>query len=162
MKRFAGLAVNALIALGLVLFGNRMTPSPGTSSGNGNPAILLLIPLGILFLGLVYQWVLVWKDVKMSRTRLSLLILALAGYITAGYVYQLHRLEGYREVLAEAFKLKWGTVDWEHIEDITTGGLLSIHLNNQFFNWNTYFMMVAFSLLLGFLYKWIQGSWNGR
>ena len=52
-----------------------MTPKLGMSSGNGNPAILLFIPLSILFLVLVNQWIRVFKDVKMSLTSLSLLIL---------------------------------------------------------------------------------------
>lgn len=33
-------------------------------------------------------------------------------------------------------------------------------MNNQFFNVNTYFMMMAFSLLLCFLYKLIEGLIN--
>lgn len=86
----------------------------------------------------------------------SLLIIALAGYIIAGYAYQLHRLDIYREIQAAAFESRYGEADWAHIESITDG-ILSIHMNNQFFNWNTYFMMIAFSLLLCFLYKLIQG-----
>lgn len=97
----------------------------------------------------------------MSLSKLSMLILALAGYIIAGYVFQLHRLEIYRDIQADAFELRYGEVDWNHIESITTG-ILSIHMNNQFFNWNTYFMMIAFSLLLCFIYKWIQGLANRR
>ncbi|MGW8826190.1 hypothetical protein ACWGNU_29155 [Paenibacillus lautus] len=162
MRRFAALIIIALALLGMVLFGNMMTPRPGSSSGNGNPAILLLIPLSILFLMLVYQWIRIFKDLKMPLSWLSLVILALAGYITAGYAYQLHRLEIYREILAEAFQLRWGQTDWDHIESITSGGLLSIHMNNQFFNWNTYFMMIAFSLLLCFMYKLIQHIMNRR
>lgn len=119
-------------------------------------------PLSILFLMLVYQWIRMFNDLKMPFSWLSLVILALAGYILAGYAYQLHRLEIYREILAEAFQLRWGQTDWDQIESITSGGLLSIHMNNQFFNWNTYFMMIAFSLLLCFLYKLIQHIMNRR
>jgi hypothetical protein len=161
IKQVIGLLINALVCLILVLFGNAMTPIPGGSSGNGNPAILLLIPLSILFLVLVYQWIRVWKGVKVSLSRLSLLILALTGYIITGYIYQLHRLEIYRTIQAEAFESRYGEVDWVHIESITTG-ILSIHMNNQFFNVNTYFMLVAFSLLLCFGYKLIEGLMNRR
>ncbi|MGG4345841.1 hypothetical protein [Paenibacillus lautus] len=161
IKHLTGLFINALVCLILVLLGNAMTPKPGTSSGNGNPVILLLIPLSILFLVLVLQWIRMFKDLNMSLSKLSILILALAGYIIAGYVFQLHRLEIYRDIQADAFKLRYGEVDWNHIESITTG-ILSIHMNNQFFNWNTYFMMIAFSLLLCFIYKWIQGLANRR
>lgn len=156
MKRYAGLFINALVCLILVLLGNAMTPRPGVSSGNGNPAILLLIPLGILFSVLVYQWIRILKNVKMAPSVSSLLIIALAGYIIAGYAYQLHRLDIYREIQAATFESRYGEADWAHIESITDG-ILSIHMNNQFFNWNTYFMMIAFSLLLCFLYKLIQG-----
>jgi hypothetical protein len=161
IKHLTGLFINALVCLILVLLGNAMTPKLGTSSGNGNPVILLLIPLSILFLVLVLQWIRMFKDLKMSLSKLSMLILALAGYIIAGYVFQLHRLEIYRDIQADAFELRYGEVDWNHIESITTG-ILSIHMNNQFFNWNTYFMMIAFSLLLCFIYKWIQGLANRR
>ncbi|MGG3506564.1 hypothetical protein ABES58_13910 [Paenibacillus lautus] len=161
IKHLTGLFINVLVCLILVLLGNAMTPKPGTSSGNGNPVILLLIPLSILFLVLVLQWIRMFKDLKMSLSKLSMLILALAGYIIAGYVFQLHRLEIYRDIQADAFELRYGEVDWNHIESITTG-ILSIHMNNQFFNWNTYFMMIAFSLLLCFIYKWIQGLANRR
>lgn len=159
IRRFIGLLVNMLVSLVLVLFGHAMTPRLGTSSGNGNPAILLFIPLSILFLLLVYQWIRVFQDVKISKGRLSLLVTTLVGYIIAGYVYQLHRLEIYREIQADAFEKKYGYMDWTHIESITSG-ILSIHMNNQFFNWNTYFMMLAFSLLLCFLYRLIQGLMN--
>lgn len=161
IRRFIGLLVNMLVSLVLVLFGHAMTPRLGTSSGNGNPAILLFIPLIILFLLLVYQWIRLFHDVKISIGRLSLLVTALVGYIIAGYVYQLHRLEIYREIQADAFELKNGYIDWPYIESITSG-ILSIHMNNQFFNWNTYFMMLAFSLLLCFLYKLIQGLMNRK
>lgn len=161
IKHLTGLFINALVCLILVLLGNVMTPKPGTSSGNGNPVILLLIPLSILFLVLVLQWIRMFKDLKMSLSKLSMLILALAGYIIAGYVFQLYRLEIYRDIQADAFELRYGEVDWNHIKSITTG-ILSIHMNNQFFNWNTYFMMIAFSLLLCFIYKWIQGLANRR
>ena len=159
MKRFTWSLISALICLLVVLFGNAMTPKLGMSSGNGNPAILLFIPLSILFLVLVNQWIRVFKDVKMSLTSLSLLIFTLAGYIIAGYIYQLRRLEIYRQIQAEAFESEYGKVDWTHIESITSG-ILSIHMNNQFFNVNTYFMMMAFSLLLCFLYKLIEGLIN--
>ncbi|WP_339294470.1 hypothetical protein MKY82_23385 [Paenibacillus sp. FSL W7-1279] len=159
IKRFTWLFISALLCLLVVLFGNAMTPKLGTSSGNGNPAILLFIPLSILFLVLVNQWIRVFKDVKMSLISLSLLIFTLAGYIIAGYVYQLRRLEVYRQIQAEAFESEYGKVDWTHIESITSG-ILSIHMNNQFFNVNTYFMMMAFSLLLCFLYKLIKGFIN--
>lgn len=156
MKRYAGLLINALACLILVMLGNAMTPGPGVSSGNGNPAILLLIPLSILFLVLVNQWIQLLKKVKMGPSVSSFLIIALAGYIIAGYAYQLYRLDIYRKIQADAFKARYGEVDWAHIESITTG-ILSIHMNNQFFNWNTYFMMIAFSLMLCFVYKLIQG-----
>ncbi|MGC6587723.1 hypothetical protein ACPV3A_22590 [Paenibacillus sp. Dod16] len=159
IKRFIWLFISALLCLLVVLFGNAMTPKLGTSSGNGNPAILLFIPLSILFLVLVIQWIRVFKDVKMSLISLSLLIFTLAGYIIVGYVYQLRRLEVYRQIQAEAFESEYGKVDWTHIESITSG-ILSIHMNNQFFNVNTYFMMMAFSLLLCFLYKLIEGLIN--
>ncbi|KOP67481.1 hypothetical protein AMS62_21220 [Bacillus sp. FJAT-18019] len=161
IKRFTGLLVNMLVSLILVLFGHAMTPRPGTSSGNGNPVILLFIPLIILILLMVYQWIRVFQDAKISVGRLSLFVTVLVGYIIAGYVYQLHRLEIYREIQAEAFESKYGYVDWPHIESITSG-ILSIQMNNQFFNWNTYFMMLAFSLLLCFLYRLIQGLLNSK
>jgi len=161
IRRFTGLFVNMLISLALVLFGHAMTPRLGTSSGNGNPAILLFIPLFILFLLLVYQWIRVFQHTEISLKRLSLFVTALVGYIIAGYVYQLHRLEIYREIQADAFELKNGYIDWHYIESITSG-ILSIHMNNQFFNWNTYFMMLAFSLLLCFLYRLIQGLMNRK
>ncbi|WP_339218602.1 hypothetical protein [Paenibacillus sp. FSL W7-1332] len=53
MKRFTWLFISALLCLLVVLFWNAMTPKLGTGSGNGNPAILLFIPLSILFLVLV-------------------------------------------------------------------------------------------------------------
>ncbi|GAB6926206.1 hypothetical protein JCM10914A_01890 [Paenibacillus sp. JCM 10914] len=154
------LIINAMVIALLVLFGNAMTPEPGQSSGNGNPAILLLIPLCILFVVMVFQWIRIFKAMTLSLKLLPQMVLALAGYIIAGYVYQLHKLDIYREIQAEAIELRWGEVDWHYIESITSG-ILSIHMNNQFFNLNTYFMMVAFSLLLCFLYRWIHGVRNG-
>lgn len=154
MKNKILLIINLVILSLLFLFGNSLTTIPGRSSGNGNPAIMLLIPLSILFIILILQWIYLFKDKKISLKNLLTGLIVIVVHFLVGINYQLVRHRKYRNFLAEVYEDNYGFKDWEYINSITTG--FSIHINNQFFNWNTFFLLVSLSIFIWLLFCLIK------
>lgn len=127
------------------------TVTPGVISGNGNIAILFMMPIPMLFIVAVYCW---YRIIRKATFRSSLYVggfFVLVIGITAGMLYQRQAFYRYREYLFDVHKEKYGVEDWGYILDITSGGIYSPHVNNQFFNFNTYLIYIACSLALSIL-----------
>lgn len=126
-----------------------MNPAPGQTSGNGNPAIVLLGVILIMFCCLVYLWNRILNDYPIKPLVLSIGVSITLIHIVISILYQRNAFLEYREVLAETYKKDFGFVDWQYIESITS--FLSIHVNRQYFNLNTYFMFLSASILLSLI-----------
>lgn len=146
MKNKIFLLLNLIVILFIFLFGNSMTTTPGHSSGNGNPAILLLFPLLILFIILIVQWKTLFRKWVVSQTKKITVLVIIFSHFIVGVYYQSVSHGKYREFLAEVYQDQFGSIDWEYINSITSG--FSIHINNQFFNLNTYFLFVNLSIFI--------------
>ncbi|VDG98585.1 Uncharacterised protein [Lysinibacillus sphaericus] len=144
------LFVVSLLLLGVFLLGNQMTPNPGTSSGNGNPALLIVFMLIPVFIFMVFLWVRIFHVHSLGNTAIIISILAILVQLSAAFIYQRHAFVEYRQVIEDALLKNYGVEDAEYVQSITTG--LSIHVNNQYFNLNTYFMFVTFSILIAIVY----------
>lgn len=146
MKTKVFLLLNLLCMSVLFKLIHAITTTPGQSSGNGNPAILFMLPIVLLFIVLLFQWFSVVDRWVTSLKRLGIVILVgVVHWIVALYYQRLSFLK-YREVIVEAYVARFGEVDMNYIESITTG--LSIHVNNQYFNVNTFFMLVSLSFVI--------------
>ncbi|MGX2959602.1 hypothetical protein JNUCC23_10095 [Peribacillus sp. JNUCC 23] len=144
------LFVVSILALGVFLLVNQMTPIPGASSGNGNPALLIawiLIPLLIL---MVLLWVRIFHVHSISNTVFIISIFGILVHLTVAFFYQKNELNEYRQVIKDALIKRNGVADTEYIQSITSG--LSFQVNNQYFNINTYFMFVTFSIFVAIVY----------
>ncbi len=159
-KRLLMIIINLAVTFLLFMSGHSMTTKPGTSSGNGNPAILLFVPLAILFVVLVLQWVALFKNTKLSRVQIVILWLIIAGNFTIGISYQMISYRKYRFFLSRVHEEKFGVTDWPYIKSITSG--LSIHINNQYFNVNTYLLFVSLSLSIWGLYRMVKSAVKRR
>ncbi|MEC5424788.1 hypothetical protein QGM71_14980 [Virgibacillus sp. C22-A2] len=126
-----------------------MNPAPGQTSGNGNPAILLLGVILIMFCCLVYLWNKILNDYTIKPLVLSIGVSITLIHIVISILYQRNAFLNYRDVLTETYKKDFGFVDWQYIESITS--FLSIHVNKQYFNLNTYFMFLSASILLSLI-----------
>lgn len=138
----------------LFMLGNMMTTTPGRSSGNGNPALLLFIPLSVLFVVLVIQWILFLKDKRISLKTIFVCMMFIAGHFIGGMYYQFVSFKHYRDLLAQVYMERFGFIDWQYIHAITTG--ITIHVNNQYFNLNTYVLFISFSLFVCLLFLTIR------
>lgn len=139
-----------LLTLILFLIINKMTVSPGTTSGNGNPALLiafLLIPL--LFL-MIILWIRIFKIHFIAMKFLMVGMCVIIIHWVIALTYQMKEFENYREVIKNALIEKDGIVSSTYLHDITSG--FSIHVNNQYFNWNTFFMFLTFSIFAASCY----------
>jgi hypothetical protein len=88
-----------------------MNPSPGQSSGNGNPAIILMFILVPLFCYLVILWIKLFKKVNLNPTLLLLSIVVIATHWMVGYFYQRGSLIKYKNILQEAYHEHHGFVE---------------------------------------------------
>ncbi|MFC6039664.1 hypothetical protein ACFPYN_09560 [Paenisporosarcina macmurdoensis] len=144
------LFVVSILALGVFLLVNQMTPNPGTSSGNGNPALLIAWILIPLLIFMVILWVRIFRVHSISTTIFIISIFGILVHLTVAFFYQKNALNEYRQVIQDALIKKYSVADEEYIQRITSG--LSFHVNNQFFNIYTYFMFLTFSIFVAIIY----------
>lgn len=147
------LFIISLIVLVLFYVINRMTASPGTTSGNGNPALIVVAILLPLFILMVLLWGRILRVHSIGQRLVVVgLILTFIHLVTA-FIYQRISLAKYRDIIKDALIEKYGEADKQYLQDITTG--LTIHVNNQYFNFNTFLMFISFSLFIALaFYLW--------
>lgn len=146
--------VLTIISFGLFQVINRMTVSPTTSSDNGNPALLIAFILVPIFAWIFLLWLRILRvhAVQMKTTVIGLVVTSI--HLITSSLYQRHALHHYREFIKSEILKKEGSVDAHYVDSITS--FLSIHVNNQYFNINTFFMFLSCSLLLALAYY----SWD--
>lgn len=143
----------------LFWLGNLMNPKPGSSSGNGNPAILIMWILVPLFCYIVYLWFRIFRSYAIKKMIMGVGSVLIFVHLIVGFFYQRSAFLKYRDIIAEAYKANFGFVDWEYINQITT--FSSIHVNNQYFNPNTYLMFLTASILVALFIAYIsQKKWR--
>lgn len=129
---------------------NQMTAVPGSSSGNGNPALLLVILVIPLFFVMVWLWQRLIRQYGLRRRAIMIGLFLTFIHILAGIIYQRSALTNYRKVIEAALIERYGYADQQYLLDITSG--LTIHVNNQYFNVNTFFMLISFSIFIAFIW----------
>lgn len=145
--KYKGLYVTLIITFLVFMLGNAMTATPGRVSGNGNPALLLFLPLFVLFPLLIFQWFKVFRNKPIRPGTTIVLTMLIICHHVIGIYMQIKSFQSYRLLLANVYEAEYGEIDWSYIDSITSG--ISIHVNNQYFNSNTYLMLVSLSLLIG-------------
>ncbi|MDO3411242.1 hypothetical protein QWJ34_15865 [Saccharibacillus sp. CPCC 101409] len=143
----AAIIVNLLLIALIFGLGHAGSVEPGDPSGNGNPALLLTIPLLILGFTLIFQ--IAWlTPFRRLRSRLLLVVLfGLLAHQAAGFEIQAMRYRQLRTRIAEALQDRTGELDAHQLESVASGGLLSIHLNSHFFHTNTYLLFVGWAAI---------------
>jgi len=129
-----------------------MTPAPGSISGNGNPAILFVFLMVGLFIFIVVLWLRVLRAHRVNERFVVICATVASVYIIIGFIYQRIALKQYKQVIYESILKADGQVDLHYFESITSG--LSIHINNQNFNGNTFFIVMCLALLLALFFYW--------
>ena len=131
-----------------------MTVRPGTIFRERESRYLLMFPLVPLFIVIVMLWVQVFRAHSIQfRFVITGMFVAIL-HLTAGFFYQKQELDTYRDVLKNAYIEKYGSFDAEYIRNITTG--ITIHVNNQYFNGNTFFMFLTSSIFVASLFYLLQ------
>lgn len=147
------LVVIGLLGL-LFSFCHSMTPAPGSISGNGNPALIFILPIVILLTVLIALWRKIFRVHQVSERFIKISATLAVVYIIAGFMYYRIALNDYKQVIYDAILKAEGQVDLEYVELITSG--LSIHVNNQHFNLNTFLMCMCAVLLMALYSYWIE------
>ncbi|WP_316568750.1 hypothetical protein [Neobacillus sp. YIM B06451] len=139
---------------------NLTNPEPGQTSGNGNPAILLLGVILIMFCCLVYLWIKILNEKTIKPEALSFGVSVTFIQLVISILYQRGAFLKYKNHLAEMHKEDFGFIDWQYIESITS--FMSIHVNKQYFNLNTYLMFISASILLSLLIVYFRKKARNR
>lgn len=133
------LLITSVVVLLLFYVININTVSPITVSGNGNPFIIVAAPL--LPLLIVLLWGRIFRVHSISQRFSIVGIILTFVHLIIAFIYHRISLANYRDIIKDAHIEKYGKVDSQYIQDITTG--ITIHVNNQYFNVNTFFMFIS-------------------
>ena len=144
------LFIVCILALGVFMVINQLTPNPGASSGNGNPGFFISWILLPLFYFMVILWVRIFRVHSINIYGYIICMFGIIVHLVTAFFYQKNQLSEYRQVIKSALIKRNGVADEEYVNAITEG--LSIHVNNQYFNFNTYFMFLTFSIFVAIVY----------
>lgn len=140
---------------------NLMTIRPGVISGNGNIAILFMMPLPIFFIALIVLWSGLLKRMKFRRRILGGCISLILFVVTVAILFQYKSFKAYKHYLYQVNKdLPGVNGDWAYINSITSG--LSAHVNDQYFNVNTFFIFIMLTLVGGIIVYLLKGREEAR
>lgn len=87
-----------LLAIPLFWFGYLMNPNPGSSSGNGDPAIIIMCILLILFITMVYNWIKIINKYSIKSSIYILGILIISVHLIVSFLSQRNSFLNYKEV----------------------------------------------------------------
>lgn len=144
------LIILSLLTLVIFLMINQSTVEPGSSSGNGNPLLLMTFVLVPILILMVICWVIIMRVHNLNRKN-SIVILSISFiHIIGAFVYHRYSLNNYIEVIRNAIIERNGSVNSDYLNDITS--IFSIHVNNQYFNVNTFLVFISISILIALIY----------
>lgn len=149
------LAILYFLTAGIFLLCNLTASSkPPFSAGNGNIAIVIVFILIPITVSIVWILSILLRHVEIKKTQIIILLLFLISHICFGIMYQFSKLDDYREILANEYFNFMGFHDIEYIHMITVG--FSMQLNNQYFNINTWFVFLSFTILSSLLVNGVR------
>lgn len=149
------LAILYSLTAGIFLQCNLTASSkPPFSAGNGNVAIVFVFILIPITVSIVWILSMLLRHVEIKKTQMNVFVLFLILHICLGIMYQFSKLDDYREMLANEYFDFMGFHDMEYIHMITVG--FSMQLNNQYFNINTWFVFLSFTILSSMLVNGVR------
>ncbi|WP_068985581.1 hypothetical protein [Lysinibacillus xylanilyticus] len=110
------LLVVHILALGIFLIVNQMTPNSGDTSGNGNPALLIVWILIPILVFMVILWVRIFRMSSISNTVFIISIFGILVHLTVSFFYQKNELNEYREVIRIALLNREGVADAQYMQ----------------------------------------------
>ncbi|ADU29245.1 hypothetical protein [Evansella cellulosilytica] len=153
-KLYLPLVIAILLTALFFFLINVMGSSPGDTSGNGNPAIILMMLLVPLFCFFIYFSYKFFTQVTHQSKSLVYMVIAIVAHLLVGLVYQIYAFRNYKKLLQDVYYEEFLTVDYDYIDQITS--FLSIHVNSQYFNINTFFMFLSLSMFIPVLIIFAQ------
>lgn len=149
------LAILYSLTAGIFLLCNLTASSkPPFSDGNGNIAIVFVFILIPITVSIVWILSMLLRHVEIKKTQMNVFVLFLILHICLGIMYQFSKLDDYRDMLANEYFDFMGFHDIDYIHMITVG--FSMQLNNQYFNINTWFVFLSFTILSSMLVNGVR------
>lgn len=146
LKHPAAVVVNLLLIGFLFYLLNAGGAGPGDSAGNGNPGLLLWIPLPVLGALLLVQLHFTNGLRRLGPAPLAAVLLGLAAHQAAGFEIQRIRYRVLREQMLEVMARPDTEPNRRAAEDML-GGLDSIRMSSHFFHMNTYLLFVGWAVI---------------
>lgn len=141
--RFIGTTIFTALVFAV---GNFLTVRPSSISGNGNPTLVIffvVVPLVPVYIFVWHRFFLKWN---LTWKHLFTIVVVGILHLVAGFFYQLMKFVEYKEIIRQAVIEREGYADMNYLDSITSG--ITIHVNNQYFNTNTFFMFLTATILL--------------
>lgn len=115
---------------------------PGIISGNGNPVLLVIIPLIVILFFFGMSWFKWLRDLQLSRG-LRALVLSFSILVLAyGITETVQDISGLKAVYTENFEKRYGRpVDSEYLQQVSSG--VNIHTNYLYFNYATFLALAS-------------------
>lgn len=143
VKHPVAVAVNLLVIGSLFALGWLMNVEPDRPSGNGNLALLLVIPLIVLGLLLVYQLYAGRLLRRLPPLALGFVLLGLLAHQAAGFDLQHARYRHLKDKVAlmqtQKNDAQGGYSVWLEWD--------SMHMNGHFFHLNTYLLFIGWIVI---------------
>lgn len=152
VKHPISIAVNLLLLGLLFALGSLMNVEPDRPAGNGNLALLLLIPMVALGLVLLFQLYTARLLRRLSPLALGFVLLGLLAHQAAGFDLQHAR---YRHLQEKAALIQSQTT-------ASRGGYYisfewdSMHMNGHFFHLNTYLLFIGWVAIIAVLWLLVE------
>lgn len=115
---------------------------PGVISGNGNPQLVVIIPLVIVLFWFGLTWFKWLRSLKLS-TLIRLLIMIVSLVVIVSGIMQISQaFKDFEVQYKENFEKKYGyPVESDYFEQISNG--INFHTNYLYFNYTTFFILVS-------------------
>ncbi|MEJ8307009.1 hypothetical protein [Saccharibacillus sacchari] len=148
VKHPISIAVNLLFLGLLFTLGSLMNVEPDRPAGNGNLALLLLIPIVVLGLVLLFQLYTARLFRRLPPLALGFVLLGLSAHQAAGFDLQHAR---YRHLQEKASLIQSQTTDSQGGYPVSLEWD-SMHMNGHFFHLNTYLLFIGWIAIIAVLW----------
>lgn len=161
VKHPIAIAVNFLLIGCLFFLLNAGGIEPGVVGGNGNPGIILWIPLLVLACVLLAQlYVVSWLR-RLGPGPLAAILLGLIAHQAAGFEIQRIRYRELRERTMGVI-MEPDSEAGRRTAEIWLSGIDSIHMGSHFFHLNTYLLFVGWIIMAAVVLSLVKILRNRR
>lgn len=149
------LPIQVIIILQCLILIKMFSTSPGTVSGNGNPALLFILPLIFILGRFGFAWLKWLRGLRLSTSIRVLILLISIVVIVLTIIYSIQAFAQFEVDFKVNYEKKYHRSLEPGLFELMTRGV-NIHTNYLYFNNLTLLALVSFLNLVGVTYSFIK------